>query len=54
MSDATQGRSVSGAEADDAQDPREQYVAPALTDLGSFQELTGLNSGEGTDLEAFS
>jgi hypothetical protein len=39
----------------DAQDPREDYVAPpALTDLGSFQELTQLGSGTHVDAEGMS
>ena len=32
----------------------EEYVAPALTDLGSFDEITTLSSGSGADLEQFS
>jgi hypothetical protein len=38
----------------DAQDPSEDYVAPALTDLGSFDELTQFNTGGGPDAEATS
>jgi hypothetical protein len=33
---------------------REEYVAPALTDLGSFEELTALHAGPRADLEGFS
>lgn len=35
-----------------AEEPREDYVAPALTDLGTFQELTEFNpSSTVTDAE---
>jgi hypothetical protein len=32
----------------------EEYETPALTDLGSFEEITKLNQGAGVDAEAFS
>jgi hypothetical protein len=32
----------------------EEYVTPALTDLGSFEEITKLNSGNAADAEGFS
>jgi hypothetical protein len=35
----------------DAQDAREDYVAPTLTDLGSFQELTQINGSSVVDAE---
>jgi hypothetical protein len=38
----------------EAQDPGEEYAAPALTDLGSFEELTRFNPGGGTDAEGTS
>lgn len=38
----------------DAQDSREDYHAPALTDLGSFQELTQLGSSGAIDAEGSS
>lgn len=39
---------------DDIQDSREDYVAPTLTDLGSFQELTQINPGVGAEIEGTS
>ena len=41
-------------DATDGQDPREDYEAPALTDLGSFRELTQLSTGPNPDLEGTS
>jgi hypothetical protein len=38
----------------DARDPREDYIAPALTDLGSFEELTKLTPGVAPDSEGAS
>jgi hypothetical protein len=38
-------------EAAEAQDRREEYVAPALTDLGSFQELTQFGGAQTIDAE---
>lgn len=35
-------------------DSPEEYVAPALTDLGSFEELTQFNPGGLTDTEGSS
>ena len=32
----------------------EEYVAPALTDLGSFEEITKLSTGNALDSEGFS
>jgi hypothetical protein len=36
------------------QDPPQDYVAPALTDLGSFQDLTEQSPGTGNDVEGSS
>jgi hypothetical protein len=36
------------------QEPREDYVAPALNDLGSFEELTQFNPTGATDSEGSS
>lgn len=38
----------------EAEDVRDDYAAPALTDLGSFEELTRLNPGMAGDLEGTS
>jgi hypothetical protein len=38
----------------EAEDVRDDYVAPALTDLGSFEELTQFNPGLGGDGEGSS
>ena len=38
----------------DAPEPREEYVAPSLTDLGSFEELTQLTTGPQADFEGMS
>jgi hypothetical protein len=38
----------------EAQDSREDYVAPALSDLGSFAELTQFGTGGNADLEGAS
>ncbi|HEX8065849.1 MAG TPA: lasso RiPP family leader peptide-containing protein [Thermoleophilaceae bacterium] len=38
----------------DPQDPREEYMTPALTDLGSFQELTQLGASGNVDAEGMS
>jgi hypothetical protein len=38
----------------DAEDARENYVAPKLTDLGSFKELTQLGTGTVIDFEGMS
>jgi hypothetical protein len=38
----------------EAHDSPEDYVAPALTDLGSFQDLTQFNPGGATDTEGSS
>ena len=38
----------------EVQEPREDYVAPTLTDLGSFAELTRLSTGPNPDLEGTS
>jgi hypothetical protein len=35
----------------DTQDPREDYVVPTLTDLGSFQELTRFGGTGASDIE---
>ena len=35
----------------EAQDSREDYVTPALTELGSFEELTQLGAGTNPDSE---
>jgi hypothetical protein len=37
-----------------AGDEREEWVVPALTDLGSFQELTTVGAQGNTDAEGFS
>jgi hypothetical protein len=37
-----------------AQDAREDYMAPALTDLGSFQDLTQLQASGTPDAEGAS
>jgi hypothetical protein len=40
---------------DEAEGAGEDYVAPALTDLGSFEDLTKLSpSGSALDSEGFS
>jgi len=40
---------------DEAEGAGSDYVAPALTDLGSFEELTQLNpTGSALDSEGFS
>ena len=36
------------------QDARAEWVAPALTDLGSFAELTKLSTGASPDVEGTS
>ena len=41
-------------DAAETQDPREDYVAPTLTDLGSFEELTKFNPTGATDSEGSS
>ena len=41
-------------DATEAQDASEDYVAPKLTELGSFEELTGLSSGPNLDAEGLS
>jgi hypothetical protein len=38
-------------DAADAEDSGEDYVAPSLTDLGSFDELTQDGVGTGGDVE---
>ena len=38
----------------DSLDSGEDYAAPALTDLGSFQELTQISAGSGIDNEGAS
>ena len=38
----------------DVHEPREDYVAPTLTDLGSFEELTRFNPGPLGDSEGTS
>jgi hypothetical protein len=38
----------------DVVEPSEDYVAPALTDLGSFKDLTQLGSGQVVDAEGMS
>ena len=38
----------------EAQAPAEDYVAPAVTDLGSYVELTQFNPTGATDLEGSS
>jgi hypothetical protein len=38
----------------DGQDVPEEYVAPKLTDLGSFEELTRFNPGLSGDTEGTS
>jgi hypothetical protein len=38
----------------EAEDAREDYVAPKLTDLGSFKELTQLGTGTVIDAEGMS
>jgi hypothetical protein len=53
------GRSMSGDRDDqqdsaEAKDSREDYVAPTLTDLGSFQELTQLGVAGVVDVEGSS
>jgi hypothetical protein len=55
----TQDRTMSEDRGDaqeqgDVQDAREDYVAPALTDLGSFEELTQFNPGSTGDTEGTS
>jgi hypothetical protein len=35
----------------EVQDPQEDYLAPALTDLGSFQELTQIGGSSVVDAE---
>jgi hypothetical protein len=32
----------------------EEYVTPALTDLGSFEEITKVGAGQAVDAEGFS
>ena len=43
-----------GQDPAEAQDPREDYEAPALTDLGSFQELTQFGAATNVDAEGAS
>jgi hypothetical protein len=38
----------------EGEDSRRDYVSPALTDLGSFQDLTQFNPGGATDAEGSS
>jgi hypothetical protein len=38
----------------EAQDTREDYAVPSLTDLGSFEELTRLSTGPNPDTEGTS
>jgi hypothetical protein len=41
-------------DATEAQEASEDYVAPKLTELGSFEELTGLGAGANPDAEGTS
>lgn len=38
----------------DPQGDRAEWIAPALTDLGSFDELTNAGAGSGLDFESTS